>query len=287
MRKLTTLVLFILITVSAYSINKDSVTYLNALDTVLLEVNYRGQKIHKHQLKQGQTLYSLAKFYGLSLERVYDYNPDLKNETLKIGQEVIVPIPNKSILRNLRQGQEPLKMALVFYKVKKGDTVYRIAKRYFKMEVEDLKQRNVLKSNDLEVGQKLFIGWMKTDPIPSEWQEPIKGMGMDLVDENRRNKAIFLSKTYNKKTTLEKGKAQWDSKDRFGPKGLFCLHKTAPKGSVVRIENPITQNVVYAKVIGTIPMNYDKWVTAVVSKDVAKALKAIDSQFFIEVEFLK
>ncbi len=262
----------------------DSLNYLTPQDTVLLEINFRGQKLFQHQLEKGQTLYSMAKFYGLSLDMLFDYNPQLKGKVIHPGQHITVPIPNKSIIRVLKNGMDSSKLVPLCYRVKKGDTMYGVAKRSFRIPVQTLMEKNNLTSHTLTVGQVLNIGWMKTDPINKDWQYPA-GPPTEIRVENGKNKADFLSKSYKGETKIEKGKAQWNSNDNFSLKGLYCLHPHAAPGSVIRLENPITKNVAYAKVVGKIPYNYEQWVVVVVSKDVAKALKAIDSQFFIKVEY--
>ncbi len=277
------LIIFILTTHSSFATG-DSLRYLLPQDTVFLSINYRNQKLFKHQFEKGQTLYSLAKFYGLTINKLYEYNPQLKNTTIHIGDMVTVPIPNKAILRKLKPHQESKDFAKIYYIVKKGDTVYGISKRHFKITEEELKRNNNLESIELSPGQLLHVGWMKTDGIDKDWQYP-KGVSGDIAAENQRNKSDFLSKSYLANTKIQKGKAQWDSKDSFAPSGLFCLHKYAPTGSIIRLENPITKNVAYVKVVGKIPMNYEQWVVIVVSKDVAKALRAIDDKFFIKAEY--
>lgn len=262
----------------------DSLQYLTPQDTVLLEINYRGQKLFKHELEKGQTLYSLSKFYGMSLNMLFDYNPTLRNKIIHPGTKIIVPIPNKAIMRTLRPGANMKKLAPIYYQVKKGDTMYGVATRAFRLPVDTLMKKNNLTSHVLTVGQKLHVGWLKIEKIKRDWQYPA-GPSAGLMIENIKNKSNFLSKNFKKRMKVSKGKAQWNDKDSFSPKGLYCLHPHAPSGSIVRIENPITKNVAYAKVVGKIPLNYEEWVVIVVSKDVAKALKAIDSQFFVKVEY--
>ncbi|QKE74957.1 LysM peptidoglycan-binding domain-containing protein [Arthrobacter citreus] len=50
----------------------------------------------------------------------------------------------------------PANAASVTYKVKKGDTLYKISKSY-KTTVTELKKQNKLKSNSIRIGQKLYI----------------------------------------------------------------------------------------------------------------------------------
>lgn len=285
MRKLLYL-FFFLFSINTTFATGDSLNYLTPQDTVLLDINYRGQKLFNHVLEKGQTLYSLSKFYGLTLEMLYDYNPTLKKKIIHPGATIVVPIPNKSIMRSLKPGMDKSKLAPIYYQVKKGDTLYGIAMRSFRVPVDTMMARNNLSSYNLLLGQKLAVGWMKIDPIDGTWQFPAGPSGKITV-ENGKNKSEFLSKGFKRKTYVQKGKAQWNDKDNFSLNGLYCLHAKAPKGSVIRIENPITKNVTYAKVVGRVPLNYEQWVVVVVSKDVAKALNAIDPQFFVKVEYFR
>jgi LysM repeat protein len=285
MRKLLYL-FFLLCSINIVSATGDSLNYLTPQDTVLLDINYRGQKLFNHELEKGQTLYSLSKFYGLTLEMLYDYNPSIKNKVVHPGATVVVPIPNKSIMRSLKSGTDQKRLAPIYYQVKKGDTLYGIATRSFRVPVDTMMTRNKLSSHTLILGQKLAVGWMKIDPVDKNWQFPAGPSGKVTV-ENGKNKSTFLSKGFKRKTYIQKGKAQWNDKDNFSLNGLYCLHATAPKGSVIRIENTFTKNATYAKVVGRVPLNYEKWVVIVVSKDVAEALNAIDPQFFVKVEYFR
>jgi LysM repeat protein len=259
--------------------------FLSSQDTVFLGTNARGQKIYKYALKKGQTLYSLSKFYGLPLSKLYAYNPGTKDKVISIGQEIALPIPNRAIMRTLKPGQKAKDFVPVYYLARKGDTMFGIAVRKFRMSVDTLKARNQLESHDLKVGQPIWVGWMSKEGIDPEWQYP-QGNPGDVMAENDRNRADFLSRSRWVKTRTHQGKAQWQNDNQVGaPSGLFCLHKSAPKNSIIRIENPLTNNVVYAKVVGRVPMNYEKWVVMVLSKDAARALRAPDKRFFVRAEY--
>ena len=44
----------------------------------------------------------------------------------------------------------------IFYKVKSGDTLYKIAYKY-KVNVEDIRSYNELESDELSIGQEIFL----------------------------------------------------------------------------------------------------------------------------------
>ena len=93
-----------------------------------------------YQVKKGDTLYSIANKYGITLKELKAIN-DLKTDTLSIGQ--LLKVPSGLSLANS-------------YTVGSGDTLYSIAKK-FNTTVNKLKETNGLSSNMLSVGQKLII----------------------------------------------------------------------------------------------------------------------------------
>ena len=100
-------------------------------------------------VKKGDTLWSIARAYGLTVERLKSLN-NLTSNNLTIGDSLIVKdssgnSDNSSSADNNK-----------YYIVKKGDSLYSIA-RSNNMTVDKLKFLNNLTSNILSIGQKLII----------------------------------------------------------------------------------------------------------------------------------
>ena len=75
------------------------------------------------------------------------------------------------------------------------------------------------------------------------------------------------------------GIALWDKAD-INTESLLVLHKTAQTGSVIKLQNPVTDLVVVAQVVGPIPENvYTDDIDAIVSRSVAQKLGALDTRF--------
>ena len=94
-----------------------------------------------YTIKNGDTLYNIAKNYEISLEELINFN-EQGTTLLNIGEQLLIPIKNKT--KDLT------------YVVKPGDTLYSIAKRY-NIHVDKLKEINNLKSNLLKIGEELTI----------------------------------------------------------------------------------------------------------------------------------
>ena len=100
-------------------------------------------------VKKGDTLWSIARAYGLTVDKLKSLN-NLTSNNLTIGDSLIVKDSsgnndNSSSADNNKH-----------YIVKKGDSLYSIARRN-NMTVDELKSLNNLTSNILSIGQKLII----------------------------------------------------------------------------------------------------------------------------------
>ena len=91
-----------------------------------------------YTVKSGDTLYSIAKKYNLSVDELKTLN-NLTNNLLSIGQQLTIMSNN---IKN--------------YTVKPGDTLYSIANNN-NLTVDSLKKANNLTSNLLSIGQQLII----------------------------------------------------------------------------------------------------------------------------------
>ena len=102
-------------------------------------------KVITHTIKKGDTLYSLAKKYGTTVEDIVRINPDITDgKTISIGKTYKMVANNNSKISNNNSFD---------YTVKKGDTLYSLAKKYG-TTVEDIVRINP----DITDGEGIKIG---------------------------------------------------------------------------------------------------------------------------------
>ena len=100
--------------------------------------------MREYTVKAGDTIYGISKQFGVSAMDIYNLN-NLTNSNIKVGQ--VLKIPTNS-------GTNPSNM--FYYTVKKGDSLYSIA-RIYNTTVNEIIKLNNLKSTNLSIGQTLRI----------------------------------------------------------------------------------------------------------------------------------
>lgn len=253
---------------------------LNSRDSLLLTVE-DGKKFIHHPIKPKQTLFSISRYYNIGLEELFEYNPDFRNDpTLRIGSRVKIPVPNKAIKRYKGSGFKAAENTPIYYVVQQGDNLYQIAKRYFEMPVDSIAKRNRLKNNNIKPGQRLNMGWMGTEGIHADWRPARPATESDVF------KSQYNDGKKNRKEISAQGVCFWpkDSKEKGS---LYALHREANIGSVISVNNPMSNRTVYAKVIGRIPEGYERNVEVILSPEAARKLGARDPRFFVKTKYVK
>jgi len=128
-----------------YQLKNDYENYAEAVVRAVLQyinVDYETSLDNSvYIVKKGDSLWSIAKKYGLSVDELKRIN-NLNDNLLNIGQ--ILKITDDYMINN------------DIYIVKKGDSLYSIAGKY-DVSVDDLKKYNNLDSNIINIGQELYI----------------------------------------------------------------------------------------------------------------------------------
>ena len=137
------------------------------------KVKVNGRLCYSHVVLERQTLFSISKAYGVSIEDIYKYNPDVKAKGLKKNSIIVIPMPEEqekpskagnkgrnevTATATKDEGQEPEKKKAEpkIHIVKWYETIETIAAKYG-VEVSDIMKANGLKDKELKSRQKLVI----------------------------------------------------------------------------------------------------------------------------------
>ncbi|MDD3742247.1 MAG: LysM peptidoglycan-binding domain-containing protein [Lentimicrobiaceae bacterium] len=115
-----------------------------------------------HRVINGESLGRIANKYGLSVVELKKYN-NLKNNTIHPGDNLIVGKVQTTHAAREVEGSDSKRnknndLDHIFYTVKQGDTLWKIARQHNGVSVDDLmKLNNIKNENEIKPGQRIKI----------------------------------------------------------------------------------------------------------------------------------
>lgn len=158
------------------------------------KVRSGGKVFYSHVVQERQTIYSISKAYGVTMEEIYDANPALKLETEGLKKDQILLIPYKGDIRDTAgpeiqpqeeaaeetvgdtRGEEDDDKGYFIHKVKWYEDLDAIAKKY-KVSKESIMNINRMTSDKVKRKQEL-----KIPRDPALWEGRTVTADQDDVD---------------------------------------------------------------------------------------------------------
>jgi LysM repeat protein len=108
------------------------------------------KKAATYTVKAGDNLTDIASKFGVTVKEIKEWN-DIESDTIYEGQ-VLKLYPPKETKKEKKES----KSKITYHTVTKGETLAKIADKY-NVTVAELKKWNNLKSDTIEIGQKLIV----------------------------------------------------------------------------------------------------------------------------------
>ena len=124
---------------------------------VVAENSVSEEKPLKHKVKNGESLFSIATKYKITVNELKELN-QLSGDKVLIGQELVVGKEKNEVVKPAESDKNSPKTGRAFsiHTVKNGESLYSLSLQY-NVTIDDIKELNNLSSNGLQIDQKLKI----------------------------------------------------------------------------------------------------------------------------------
>jgi len=148
-----------------------------------------------YEVKAGDSLWNIARKYGVSVELITDVNNLKDKDLLSLGQKLEIPGVGGGI-SDFDQKQEP---TVITYTIAKGDTLWSISQRY------DVNMNTIISTNNLKEISQLSIG--------QKLKLPITNMNIARLEEHTQDTEAEEIIYY-----VKKGESLWSISHEYNVK---------------------------------------------------------------------
>lgn len=261
----------------------------------------------KHIVAEKETLFSISRLYGVTVEEIKNWN-NLPDNTLSLGQELV--IKNQTALTSSSVNQLEIKSAKTVHTVEVKETMFSISRQYG-ITVEQLREWNGLQTDELKIGQTLFVSQPAYANPPTQTitqihtqTNPVTQLETPVIEKT----VVPITPPLNpvvippaEKTTTVRISENVSGTDEVRETGLaeliegtdgnrkyLALHRTAPSGTILKIRNEMNNREVFVRVMGKLPETApNEKLVIKISKSAYDKLGAIDPRFRVEVTYYK
>jgi LysM repeat protein len=251
-----------------------------------------------HIVETGETLYSISKKYGISVEELKALNPGM-GTSLAVGQPLNIPKKGVDNQTKTLAPNTQTSTSGATHTVVAGETLYSISRKYG-VTVDALTKANPSAANGLNVGTVLVIPGVNpvvTKPLEQTTVTKSTTQEMqnkEVITEPDKNSAAVqklekprpLPPSASGKV-IENGMAVMIPNDG-GTTKFLALHANAEEGTIIQVTNEANGQKVFVRVIGTFPVDAanDK-VVLKLSKAAWDRLGGVDKKMVISLSFIR
>ncbi len=205
-----------------------------------------------HTVAAKETMFSISRQYGISVQQIKDWNK-LEGNELSIGQQLVVAAPKGTSIQKVEPTTEPSAVVQTSQQTQ---------------PVGNTPPQSTNTSSD-EPKKESAPAVIATKPAPEE-------------------QTIRVTETVkNTDEVLQSGLAEL-IEGTSGNRKYLALHRTAPIGTIMKVRNEMNNREVFVRVMGKLPDTaVNNKLVIKISKSAYDRLGAIDSRFRVEVTYYK
>jgi len=259
-----------------------------------------------HTTTPKETFYSIGRIYNISPKEIAPFNKIVLEKGLSIGQVIRIPLKEVNFSQNGVTTTDEV-LIPVYHVVKEKETLFNISNSVNKVPVSVIKKWNTLKSNDVNNGSRLIVGYLKVkkdlsplagkavkvekdnnpivdhatipidnstdikakpvtketvaaktidNPVKTKTVETVKKEVNPITGKNHDGgyfKSLYGTSSKNSGATETGVAGIFKSTSGWEDGKYYCLHNSAPAGTIIKITSTATSKYVYAKVLDLIP----------------------------------
>ncbi len=268
------------------------------------------KEVITHEVKNGETLYSIANKYKVEESDIKRLN-NLPSNTLYVKQSLLIEVPVQPTKLMIdyskmsptgvkeigKDGEEKLwwafqpiadnntKILQMVHVVEFGESLQGIGETY-KVSVPKLMELNAMDNAMIKAGDKLIVGYEYFDL--KKGKKIVMGTDTNATEganvEEKLRERIRTGIPVNKRLTVMGVMIQGNSFTTTNKH--LALHRTASEGSYIKITNPNNGKSTFVRVLGNIQdVDADKGVDIKLSKAACQAIGIVDGKFPVELEY--
>lgn len=302
------LLLFLVLSAAAFA--------AKAQDTLWVKQK-EGAPYIAHRVRNGETLFMLAKRYSVPPAILADANQVSYQDGLAEGRWFRIPVDDYNFIRI----ESVVKSRPIFYRVGPEDDL-RSVSRLVSVSQSAIQRWNHINTQDIQPGNILQIGWVSydADQKPFGYPDTVRAIASSPAVKPAAKPAVPATAATTRPATPagttktatdtaadipsafeelyglqiqgvsqneESGAAVfYPLRTKAAPGVYYAFHNTAAKGTILKITNPANEKVVYAKVIGPVP-NLKEYYNSIIglSSNAAKALGARERRMFCKIKY--
>ncbi len=140
-----------------------------------------------HQVKRGETKYGISREYHISIQRLEQFNPEIK-AGLNVGMKLLIPAPLKADSIAIASKNDT---SVIEHPVKKGDTFYSLAREYG-VSIAEIKAENDGLPAGLRIGELIYIPRKDTNELGGQMLD-----NYYVIEVKPKQTAYSISREYD------------------------------------------------------------------------------------------
>ncbi|MEY3343939.1 MAG: hypothetical protein RL090_1623 [Bacteroidota bacterium] len=278
------------------------------LDDSLRTKWVNGKKYVLHLVEAGETWTLLSTRYGCDVDELIRVNNGV--QLLKTGQIVQIPVIQAKQPVNSTADSSKTNINEITHVVKKGETLFAISRKYG-VSLSEIKRINGILNEEIVEGRVLIIRkskvvepMQKTTPDssnvvdqknPVTTENPSKSTEANINQTDSTNQVVQTTKNIQSVRPKEGGKpiiqitetglADLVQDNSLGQNNYYCLHKSAPIGTIIKLTDNETGKSVYLKVMGNIPSTEKGSVIIRLTNHPLKFIGSKTTPFMVEISY--